>query len=92
MTSTMRLWHSALLFILASAVAVPQATAASGWNFVKRKFSQISYIFYLTRETDSQKKAVQFCKTFELYDLQLHLKTFDTWQFGEISVLVNSSM
>jgi len=29
MTSTMRLWHSALLFILASAVAVPQATAAS---------------------------------------------------------------
>ena len=62
MTSTMRLWHSALLFILASAVAVPQATAASGWNFVKRKFSQIFYIFYLTRETDAEKKLSNFAK------------------------------
>jgi hypothetical protein len=56
----MRLWHSALLFILASAVAVPQATAASGWNFVERKFSQI---FYISPEKLTHKKVEQFCKT-----------------------------
>ena len=50
-------------------------------------------LYFISQEKlTHKKKAVQFCKTFELYDLQLHLKTFDTWQFGEISVLVNSSM
>ena len=61
MTSTMRLWHSALLFILASAVAVPQATAASGWNFVKRKFSQIFHILS-HKKTDAQRKLINFVK------------------------------
>ena len=59
MTSTMRLWHSALLFILASAVAVPQATAASGWNFVKRKFSWISYILSHKRTPKKGKEILQ---------------------------------
>ena len=65
MTSTMRLWHSALLFILASAVAVPQATAASGWNFVKKNLSNI--LHFISQEKLTHKKSWAILQNFNFW-------------------------
>ena len=87
MTSTMRLWHSALLFILASAVAVPQATAASGWNFVKRKFSWISYILSHKRTPKKGKEILQ--KFWIIKFTVIQKKQFSILSFNNFSKLLS---